>query len=81
VKTTVELDDRLLRRAKAHAAARGITLKQFLSEAVEQRLQLARSNRPPAWKKLLGGLAPLQKETAKVDRAIADEFEQLEDED
>lgn len=82
MKTTIELDDRLLRRAKAHAAARGITLKQFFAEAVERRLQATPTRgTSPAWTALLGELSALHPETARIDRRIDAEFGQLEPED
>lgn len=38
VKTTVDLPDPLFRRAKATAAERGMSLKSFITRAVEQSL-------------------------------------------
>ena len=38
MKTTVDLPDPLFRKAKASAAERGISLKHFITEAVENRL-------------------------------------------
>lgn len=38
MKTTVEIDDRLLARAKRHASARGITLRAVIEEALRARL-------------------------------------------
>jgi Arc/MetJ family transcription regulator len=37
-KTTIEIDDRLLERAKRHAAARGTTLRVVVEEALRARL-------------------------------------------
>lgn len=82
MKTTVEVSDELLRRAKAQAAAKGITLAQFFREALELRLREAR--RPsgrPAWRKLSGALRSLRGETAKVQKTIEREFEQVDAED
>jgi predicted transcriptional regulator len=39
MKTTLRLDDELYRRAKARAAARGISLTRFLEEAIEEHLE------------------------------------------
>ena len=39
MRTTVELPDELLARAKIHVAARGITLRQFFVEAVQLGLR------------------------------------------
>jgi len=38
MRTTIELPDELLTRAKTSAVQRGISLKQFFVEAVEQKL-------------------------------------------
>ena len=49
MRTTVELPDHLLTRARNQAARSGITLKEFFIEAVEQRLASAapKTRRPP----------------------------------
>lgn len=39
MKTTVEIDDELLRRAKVHAAEQGTTLRSVLEDALERLLQ------------------------------------------
>ena len=38
MKTTLEIDDRLLERAKQHAATRGTTLRAVVEEALRARL-------------------------------------------
>jgi hypothetical protein len=38
MKTTIDIDDRLLAAAKRHAAAHGTTLKAFVEEALRSRL-------------------------------------------
>lgn len=40
MKTTIDLPDPLFRKVKATAAAEGISLKAFIAEAVEQRLNV-----------------------------------------
>ena len=82
MKTTIELPDELLRRAKVAAATRGISLKRLFAEALEQRLR--RGGAPstaPAWKAVAGELAPLRTETRRIGRLIEDEFEQIDAED
>jgi hypothetical protein len=37
-KTTMDIDDRLLERARRHAAARGMTLRALVEEALRARL-------------------------------------------
>ncbi len=81
MKTTIEIPDPLFRRAKAAAAVRGVTLKQYFTEAVEQRLREREHRGRPSWKSLSGRLAPLRRETARIGRLIDDEFEQIDIED
>lgn len=38
MKTTVEIPDRLFREAKTVAASRGLSLKTFVAEALEEKL-------------------------------------------
>ena len=75
MKTTVELPDELFRRAKATAAAQGISLRELFSQAIEERL---RTKGPrsvePEWKRLAGGLAPLRMETRRIQACIDEEF-------
>ena len=49
MRTTIELPDDLLARAKSSAALSGVSLKEFFIEAVEQKLapRQARTRRPP----------------------------------
>lgn len=49
MRTTVELPDELLNRAKSHAALSGVSLKEFFIEAIEQRLapRNPKTRRPP----------------------------------
>ncbi len=39
MKTTLELPDAMFRQAKALAAARGVTLRRFFTEALEEQLR------------------------------------------
>jgi hypothetical protein len=80
VKTTLEIPDDLLRKAKAQAAARGISLKQLFTEALAERVdRVRRSSRDPAWRKLSGSLRSLRAETSRIQARIDDEFEQLDE--
>jgi hypothetical protein len=49
MRTTVELPDQLLKRAKSRAALSGVSLKEFFIEAIEQRLAppSQKTRRPP----------------------------------
>ncbi len=86
IKTTVELPDSLLRRAKNAALKEGLSLKQLLTEALELRLsRLGLSSKSrvadPRWRKAFGALKHLRSERRKIEKAIAEEFEQIEAED
>lgn len=84
MKTTIELPDGLFRRVKSTAAARGQTLKQFVTEAVQEKLA-ARGQRggavEPAWMQGFGKLRRLQRETRQIQARIDAEFEVVEPED
>ncbi len=80
VKTTLEMPDAILRKAKAKAAERGIPLRQFVTEAVEEKLAAPQPKEKP-WTKMGGQLKHLHKETVRIQKLIDDEFEQIEPED
>ena len=81
MKATLEIPDPVFRKAKAKAAERGIPLRQFVTEAVEEKLESAAAADPKPWMKGFGALRHLHKETARIERLIEEEFEQIEPED
>ena len=86
MKTTIELPDVMFRQAKALAAARGVTLKRFFTEALEEQLRHCTSeNRTgkaePPWMAGFGALSDLSDETRRVLSVIEEEFETLSPED
>jgi hypothetical protein len=81
VKTTLEIPDRVFRKAKAKAAERGIPLRQFVTEAVEEKLARPAPPGDKPWMKHFGGLRHLHAENLRIQRIIDEEFEQIEDED
>ena len=81
MKTTLEIPDPIFRRAKSAAAERGIPLREFVTEAVREKLLAdARTTETP-WMAAFGKLRHLRNETAKINRRIEEEFEQIEAED
>lgn len=84
MKTTIEIPDPLFRRAKAKAAERGQALREFVTEALQDKLS-GRSVRSgvdtPPWMRGFGRLRPLRRETARIQRVIDREFEVVEPED
>jgi hypothetical protein len=84
VKTTLEIPDPLFRKAKARAAERGQTLKDFVAEALRARLASdsdTASAAEPRWMAGFGKLRHLHKETVRIQRVIDSEFEAVEPED
>ena len=80
MKTTLEFPDPVFRKAKAQAAERGIPLRQFVTEAVQEKLAAAKPADKP-WMKGAGKLRHLHKETVRIQRLIDKEFGQIEPED
>ena len=80
-KTTLEFPDPVLRKAKATAAAAGIPLRQFVTEAVEEKLRTATYLAAKPWMKTIGGLKHLHKDNLRVQRIIDEEFGKIEPED
>jgi hypothetical protein len=78
LKTTLEIPDFLFRRAKSVAAERGIPLRQFVTEAVQEKLKTTSREKP--WMKHLGKLKHLRKERKQIEKRIEEAFERIDDE-
>ena len=81
MKTTLEIPDSTFRRAKARAAEQGIPLREFVTEAVEEKLRAKSSAGEKPWVKLAGRLSHLRKETTRINKLIEQEFEKIEPEE
>jgi hypothetical protein len=81
MKTTLEIPDPIFRRAKSVAAERGIPFRQFVTEAVQDKLKAPPRSTEKPWMKTFGKLRDLHKETARINRIIDEEFDQIEAED
>lgn len=83
MKTTVEIPDPLFRKAKSKAAERGQTLKEFMTEALQDKLAMTgnAAGAEPQWMKGFGKLRHLRKETARIQKRIDAAFEVIEPED
>ena len=81
MKTTLEIPDPIFRRAKSLAAERGIPFRQFVTEAVRDKLASDAKAGERPWMAAFGKLRHLRKETARINRLIEEEFEQIEAED
>ena len=78
MKTTLEIPDPVFRRAKSAAAARGIPLREFVTEAVKEKLAPHTGEKP--WVKLMGKLKHLHKETVRINRRIDEDSEKIDPE-
>ncbi len=84
MKTTIEMPDALFRRVKSRAAERGQTLKEFVGEALQEKLEPRSSAAPssePAWMEGFGKLKRLRRETARIRERIRETFDVVEPED
>jgi hypothetical protein len=84
MKTTLEIPDVLFRRVKSKAAERSQTLKDFVNEALQEKLASKRATShsgEPEWMQGFGKLRQLHKETARIQERIHEAFEVVEPED
>jgi hypothetical protein len=87
VKTTLEIPEPLFRKAKATAAERGKSLKQFFTEALQEKLRQESPNakkQQPEWMKLFGAFgktAAMRAENRRIEKTIDEAFEKIEPED
>ncbi|GDX11386.1 hypothetical protein LBMAG57_31580 [Verrucomicrobiota bacterium] len=83
MKTTLEIPDPLFRKAKATAAQHGVTLREFVNDALREKLSgdSKVGAREPAWMKFFGSGKPFAASIREIDRAVEEEFERIEDED
>lgn len=72
------MPDFLFRRAKSVAAERGIPLRQFVTEAVQEKLKTTAQARP--WMKHLGALKRLRTDRRQIDKRVEEAFEQIDPE-
>ena len=76
MKTTLEIPDQTFRQAKATAGALGIPLREFVTQAVEEKLAMGRRSPGKPWLECAGELAHLHQETVRIEKIIDDEFGQ-----
>ena len=78
MKATLEIPDNVFRRAKSKAAEQGIPLRQFVTEAVEDKLKAAPAGGQKPWMKHMGKLKDLHKETVRINKVIEEAFEEVD---
>jgi len=80
LKTTLEIPDDVLHRAKAKAAERAF-LCQFVTEAVEEKIRTDPTATAKPWMAHAGKLRHLRKDLRRIDRIVEAEFETVEPEE
>lgn len=83
MKTTVDLPESTFRQAKTLAADRGVTLNQFFTEALEEKVRLCASpvfgrEKKTPWMAGFGALSDLSSENRRIEKLTEDEFERIE---
>jgi hypothetical protein len=86
MKTTVEIPEKTLKRAKTLAAAKGLSLEQLVAEAIEDKIgrgeELGKGEpREPRWMKLYGAFAKsedMRTDTRSIQKIIDEEFEKID---
>jgi len=83
MKTSLEIPDKTLRRAKTLAAAKGVSLEQLVAEAIEDKVrhgeELAKGE--PRWMKLYGAFANsenMRSDTRSIQKIIDEKFERID---
>lgn len=78
MKTTLEIPDTVFRRVKSVAAARGIPLREFVTEALQDKLAFDGKGGEKPWLKHMGKLKHLRRETARINRLIEADSEKID---
>ena len=78
MKTTLEIPDAIFRRAKSAAAERGIALREFVTEAVKDKLAANAKVAERPWVKHMGKLRHLRHETERINRLIEEGCEKID---
>lgn len=72
IKTTVEIPDDLFRPAKALAAQEGVSIKQLITESLQQRVfkHPQETTIEPPWKQGFGAMHAYKKENRRIEKLI-----------
>ncbi|MCC6586593.1 MAG: hypothetical protein IT168_07740 [Bryobacterales bacterium] len=81
MRTEWEIPDALLREAESAAAQKGISLPQFVSETLAEKLGFHHASEERPWMRSFGKLRDLREETARINALIEEAFEQIDPED
>lgn len=83
MKTTVEIPEKTLRRAKTLADSKGVSLEQLVAEAIEDKIGRGEELRKckPQWMNLYGAFAKsedMRTDTRSIQKIIDEEFERID---
>jgi hypothetical protein len=84
VRTTIELPDPLFREVKATAARQGMRLKDYITEALQDKLTKHPNPAEKPWMKFAGIAAndpEMVAELTRLERIVEENFEQIEEEE
>ena len=81
MKTTLEIPDPTFRKAKARAAQLGMPLREYVTQAVDEKLKMRENPSPRPWMKFAGALADIRHEARRIAQVVEEEFEKIEPED
>jgi hypothetical protein len=83
VRTTIELPDSLFREVKASAASQGMLLKDYVTEALQDKLAKRPAHAEKPWMKFAGIAAndpEMVAELKRIEQIVDEHFEQIEPE-
>jgi hypothetical protein len=78
MKTTLEIPDPVFRRAKSAAAARGMPLREYVTQAVKEKLAASSASPNRPWVRHMGKLKHLNEETERINRLIEADSEKID---
>jgi hypothetical protein len=78
MKTTLEIPDSIFRRAKSKAAKQGISLRQFVTDALRDKLKSAAMATRQPWIKPSTRPGSMRPANRQMDALIAEVFGQIE---
>ena len=83
MRTTIELPDSLFREVKASAASQGMLLKDYVTEALQDKLAKRPTHAEKPWMKFAGIAAndpEMVAELKRIEQIVDEHFEQIEPE-
>jgi hypothetical protein len=81
VRIKLEISGFLFSRAKSVATSRGVSLDQFVAEALREKVNSVPGAGPKPWMKHFGKLKRLPNETEQIEKRIQDAFEHIDAEE